>query len=35
MTQKEVYVQAITESINHTEDIELLDLIYKLLAKSE
>ena len=32
---KSIYIQAITEKLNSCEDIELLDLILKLLDKSE
>ena len=32
---KEQYIEAINQAMSRTEDIELLDLIYQLLSKSE
>ena len=31
---KEAYIEKINEEMNKTEDVELLDLIYKLLVNS-
>jgi hypothetical protein len=34
-TMKEAYIEKINQAMNITEDLALLDFIYKLLIKSE